>query len=98
MEQNNSLYVPPTPGFRFSYELTQIPFESEILQSFAWLTNITDMVFRYYDQTEEYREDVKYQILVSSEKCFGIYYHYYHCLPPLRYYPKYIWTKEGFEI
>ena len=97
MEQNNSLYVPPTPGFRFSYEFTQILFESEILQSFAWLTNITDMVFHFYDQTEEYLEDVKYQIRVSSEKCFYTYYHY-QCLPPLKYYPKYIWTKEGFEI
>ena len=45
--QNDELHVPPVPGVGFTLERTQgqIPWDSEILQSFAGLTNITNMKF-----------------------------------------------------
>ena len=43
MEQNGELYVPPTPGLLFREDHSQIAWDSEILQSFAELTNITNM-------------------------------------------------------
>ena len=87
--------VLPVPGWVYE---TQIPWDLEILQSFAVLTNITQITFHSYDRYEDSLEDFTYQIVVGSYECkFGIG-HYYQCVPPYRYYPWYIWTKEGFEI
>ena len=96
IEQKGELYVPPVPGYGFISDSTQIPWDSEILQSFAELTNITNMTFHYYDTYEDSREDVTYQISVGSWVCSP--YHYEQCVPPYIYYPWYIWTKEGLKI
>ena len=96
IEQNGELYVPPVPGFGFIIDTTLIPWDSEMLQSFAELTSITNITFHYYDTYEDSREDVTYQISVGSFVCKV--YHYEQCVPPTNYYPWYIWTKEGLKI
>ena len=100
MEQNGALYVPPVPGDRFIKDKTMIPYDSEILQSFAELTNITNMTFHSFDSNGDSRQDVTYQLLVGSFKC-----HMQdagrmpndQCVHSLQYYTNYIWTKEGFN-
>ena len=98
MEQNGALYVPPVPGDRFIKDKTMIPYDSEILQSFAELTNITNMTFHKTMKTiyEDSLEDFTYQILVGSSMCYVS--HDQQCAPPQKYFPWYIWTKEGFKI
>ena len=97
IEQNGELYVPPVPGLGFFYDNSQIPWDSEMLQSFAELTNITNMTFHSFENYEDSLEDVTYQIKVGSWRC-SVYYHNELCVPPYRYYPLYIWTKEGLKI
>ena len=97
MEENGELYVPPVPGLGFIIDRSQIPWDSEMLQSFAELTNITNMTFHYSDPSTDSLEDVTYQIKVGSWRC-SVYYHNELCVPPYRYYPLYIWTKEGLKI
>ena len=46
IEQNGDLYVPPVPGYGFIYDFSQIPWDSEMLQSFAELTNITNITYK----------------------------------------------------
>ena len=71
IEQNGELSVPPVPSeLGFNRDYTQIPWDSEILQSFAKLTNITSMTFQYYDSYEDSLEGVTYQIIVSCGMCF----------------------------
>ena len=94
---NGELYVPPVPGLGFIIDRSQIPWDSEMLQSFAELTNITNMTFHYSDPSTDSLEDVTYQIKVGSWRC-SVYYHNELCVPPYRYYPLYIWTKEGLKI
>ena len=96
IEQNGELYVPPVPGLGFFFDNSQIPWDSEMLQSFAELTNITNMTFHYYDIYEDYLEDMTYLILVGSFHCTE--YHHDQCVPHTSYLPWYIWTKEGFKI
>ena len=97
IEENGELYVPPVPGHGFISDSTQIPWDSEILQSFAELTNITNITFHSFDTYEDSVEDVTYQILVGSWVCYDLY-HTEQCVPPYRYFPWYIWTKEGLKI
>ena len=100
MEENSTLDVPPVPGQGFINEETLIPYDSEILQSFAELTNITNMTFHSFDSYEDSLKDVTYQLLVGSFKC-----HMQdagrmpndQCVHSLQYYTNYIWTKEGFN-
>ena len=97
IEQNGDLYVPPVPGYGFIFDFSQIPWDSEMLQSFAELTNITNITFHYFYSYEDSLEDVIYQIKVGSYVCVYLN-HYEQCVPPYRYYPWYIWTKEGLKI
>ena len=47
--KNGKLNVPPTPGIGFIRDdFTQIPWNSEILQSFSELTHSTDITVSYY--------------------------------------------------
>ena len=96
MEKNGELYVPPVPGRGFISDYPQIPWDSEILQSFADLTKITNFTFQSFDIYEDSLEEFTYQLVVGSYDCDS----YYHqqCVPPYKYYPWYIWTKEGFKI
>ena len=96
MEENGELYVPPVPGHGFIKEETQIPWDSEILQSFAELTHITAITFHFFDPYTDSVKNVIYQIQVGFWVCRT--YHYEQCVPPYRYYPRYIWTKEGLKI
>ena len=97
IEQNGELYVLPGPGLGFFIsDSTQIPWDSEMLQSFAELTKITNMTFHYYDPSTDSPEDVTYQIAVGSSRCESN--HYEQCVPPTNYIPWYIWTKEGLKI
>ena len=73
-----------------SNDASKIPSDREILQSFAWLTNITTMTFIDNDQT------TPYQLFVGSFVCVAI--HQRQCVPPSSYKPWYIWTKEGYKI
>ena len=95
MVQNGSLYVPPVPGDGL-WDRTQIPWDSEILQSFAELTDITNITFYSFKNYGDSLEDFTYQIQVGSWYCYVK--HYKQCAPPYRYWPWYIWTKEGFKI
>ena len=97
MEQNGELYIPPVPGVGFleSYR-TLVSYDSEILQSFADLTKITRITFHSFDSYEDSLNYVAYHIKVGSYLCTP--YHWEQCVPPNRYIPFYIWTKEGFKI
>ena len=96
IEQNGELYVPPVPGLKFFIDNSQIPWDSEMLQSFAELTNITNMTFHFFDNYEDSLKDVTYQIIVGSFVCRPP--HYEQCVPRHSYVPFYIWTKEGLKI
>ena len=85
---NGELYVPPAPSRGFINEETKIPLDSEIVQSFAKLTNITRMTYHSYDSYSSH-------IQVGNFICRPQ--HHRHCVPPSRYVAKYIWTKEGFK-
>ena len=95
MEQNGELYVPPVPGDGFLHDGQKVIYDSEMLQSFAALTNTTNMTFHSFDAYEDSLEDVTYQIQVGSWVCDVT--HDQQCVPPKSYYPWYIWTKEGFK-
>ena len=92
---NGELYVPPVPGRGFLWDQSQIPWDSEILQSFADFTNITGMTFHFQFSDEDSWE-VTYQIKIGFE-CISRN-HHDHCAPPHRYNPWYIWTKEGLKL
>ena len=101
MQKNGELYVPPVPGRGFIIDSSQIPWDSEILQSFAELTHITTISFHPFDPTEDSVEDFTYQILVGRFKCKiseQVSEHYEKCVPHHSYEPYYIWTKEGLKI
>ena len=90
--KNGKLFVPPVPGLGFIRHKTQIPWENEILQSFAELTNITYICFQCFDKQNH--------IIVNGRKCSNIKFNTfeYQCAPPNRYSPLYMWTKEAFKI
>ena len=75
MERNGELYVPQVPGIGFNNDdFTQIPWNSEILQSFAKLTHVTYIAFSYYDPSSNSMDInwLSYEIHVGSFKCnFG---------------------------
>ena len=79
MKKNGKLYVPPTPGIGFIRDdFTQIPWNSEILQSFSELTHSTDVTVSYYnyDSNGDFQagltEKIRYEIHVGSFSCkFG---------------------------
>ena len=99
IEQNGELYVPPTPGIGFKIGDTKIPYNSEILQSFAELNRITDLSFHIRDVSLDYslsKVNKTYQIEISSLQCNPDY--HMQCDPPHSHLPWYIWTKEGLKI
>ena len=69
-----------------------------MLQSFAELTNITSITFHYNDLYEDSLDDVTWQVEVGSYGCVNLDGNHEKCLPPVRHFPWYIWTKEGFKI
>ena len=78
MEKNGELYVPPTPGIGFiNDDFTQIPWNSEILQSFAEMTRITHITFLFHDpinygELGSAYDDLLFGIRVGNVKChFG---------------------------
>ena len=97
LEQNGELYVPPTPGWLFRDDRAILAWESEMLQSFAELTHITNITFHSYDPYEDSLDDVTWQVEVGSYKCEWMDNHI-QCVPPHNYFPWYIWTKEGFKM
>ena len=101
MEQNGQLSVPPVPGYGFREGLTQIAWDSEILQSFTELTNITNITLHSYDKYDMINmktglKDFTHRVEVGKYKCRVD--HHKQCVPPHNYVPWYIWTKEGFKI
>ena len=98
MAKYNELYVPPVPGEGFIKDKTNIPWDSEILQSFAQLTDITDINFKSYNSSQDSLEHLSYQIEVVSRSCSVGVPHHLQCVPPTKHNPWYIWTKEGFKI
>ena len=97
IEENGELKVPPVPSVRgFIRGDSQIAWDSEIIQSFAELTDITDITFHSYVPYEDSLEDFTYEIEVASLICYND--HHEQCVPPKRHFPWYIWTKEGFQI
>ena len=93
MEQNGELYVPPTPGYPFRDDRETLAWDSEILQSFAELTHITNITLRYNS-----RDIGGWQVKIGSYKCVNLVGNHVQCVSPYRYYPWYIWTKEGGKI
>ena len=95
MEQNYELYVPSVPGRQFNEDYwTKIPWDSEILQSFTLLTDITNITFHSINSNEENWDGITLQLLVGNFMCLNPK-HYMQCVPSVKYYPWYIWTKEG---
>ena len=98
MELNGELYIPPVPGRRFINGDTMIAWDSEILQSFAELTNITLITFHDLDHIRNvYEKGIAFQVKVGHYMCSDKQYHE-QCVHPINYYPWYIWTKAGFKI
>ena len=94
IDNDGDLIVPPMPGFGFTQDISRIPWDSEILQSFAELTDSTDIIFR-----SPYDSYVRPQIQVGSYLCMKYNSeHFVQCVSATRYEPRYIWTKEGFKI
>ena len=89
VHKDGELYVPPAAGILF---ISSIPWDSEILQSFARMTNITTMNF--YDINQVSILNSNY-IAVGRLVCRG---YSHQCLPPNYYYPWFIWTKERSKI
>ena len=109
MEQNGELYVPPVPGKAFTDvrsngllindRYTQLPWESEILQSFAGLTKVTYITLQKWDsQRDQSLEGVEYQIKVGNWRCTDKTAHHEQCASLKQYNAWYIWTKESFKI
>ena len=97
IEQNGELFIPPTPGYGFSEDLSQIPFDSEIIESFAEMTNVTYISLHSY--LDESSKDVKdYQLKVGTWMCPVSRPHKEQCSMTKRYEKYYIWTKGGFKI
>ena len=70
MEQNGELYVPPTPGIGFiTDDFTQIPWNSEILQSFAEMTRITHISFIDLKEFRTIPNRIGFGIYVGEFKC-----------------------------
>ena len=90
LEQNGELYVPPVPSILFINNGDMVAWDSEILQSFAQLTDITNINFY------PWKKRVENQISVGSLECESRFSR--QCAPPTRYYPWYFWTKAGFKI
>ena len=95
VHKDGELYVPPAAGIPFLEESSMIPWDSEILQSFARMTNITTMNF--YDDDYQVSFLNSTYIVVGNIVCLENP-NNQQCFPPCRYKPWYIWTKEGFKI
>ena len=98
LEKSNELHVPPLPGHWFIVDHTQIPWESEILQSFAELTKITFIMITTMDDFGRRTHEESWQVLVGSYQYNSHEGSHEQGLSPTRYYPWYIWTKAGFKI
>ena len=90
--------VPPVPGYGFKLDSTQIPWDSEILQSFVELTRIKYIITNEYEYEDLYYFRDTYQLLVGNYPCDSRVFDHVQCLHPNKYEPWYIWTKEGLEI
>ena len=67
IEQNGELHVPPVPSKElFVKGDTMVAWDSEILESFAELTDITDITFHYNDNYEDSFNDSVLLIITSS--------------------------------
>ena len=95
IEENGELYVPPTPGYIFRDDRETLAWDSEILQSFAELTHITNITLFSYDPSSNSLDDVTWQVEIGSYQCVNLGGNHEQCVSPSRYYPFYIWTKEG---
>ena len=102
MVQNGELYQPPVPTWGFIQDETQIPLDSEILQSFAELTKTTRITFYTLLIEEGFEGSVslidssfQYQLVVGDNECDS--FHPEQCAPPHNYVCQYIWTKEGLK-
>ena len=93
--ENGELYVPPIPSIQgFIRENTKIPYDSEILQSFAELTHISHIALH----PSEDLKDITYHIKAGSLKCLVSHLSHKDTCVHHSYYPVYFWTKEGFKI
>ena len=97
IEENGELYVPPLPGGGFINDSSMIPSDSEIIQSFAELTNITNITFHSFDSYKDFLEDITYQIMVGNS-IRNAFLHNEQSVPPNSYDQFFIWTKEDFEM
>ena len=66
MEENGELSVPPVPGKPFREGESQIAWDSEILQSFTELTNITNITFHYFDGIVDLRKKLEQAMMVTD--------------------------------
>ena len=109
MEQDGELYVPPVPGkafkdgrangLGFNDRYTQIPYESEILQSFTELTQSTYITLQKWDsEKDSSQQGVGYQVKVGNWRCTFMTGHNEQCASLKQYKAWYIWTKEGFKV
>ena len=109
IEKNGELYVPPVPGkaftdgrangLGFNDRYTQIPYESEILQSFVSLTASTYITLQKWEAEKDTKQGgVEYQIKVGNWRCTYRTAHKEQCASLKQYDVWYIWTKEGFKI
>ena len=97
IEQNGELFIPALPGYGFTEDLSQIPYDSEIIASFAEMTNVTYIsLLSFWDERSK---DVKdYQLKVGTWVCHVNRLHKEQCSMTKRYEKYYIWTKGGFKI
>ena len=95
--RNGTLYI-PTYKNGFATDKSQIPYDTEILQSFFELTNTTNYTIKTWGEGVDgfMKDGKKTQLCVAPWECFPFLSAY--CPPAIRYQAFYIWTKEGFDI
>ena len=96
IEENGQLYVSPVPGWGFIHKASMIPWHSEILQSFAELTNSAQNMLFTTTTTDRTQVSIKVGQLIKYLNDLD--YHDLQSLPPNNYFREYIWTKEGFKL
>ena len=84
----------------FFLDWPRLPDYSEMIHSFAEMTNITSIIFHPFDGALESLDanGVDYHIVATANMCDRLVLHKEWCTPHHTYFPLYSFTKEGLKI
>ena len=96
---SKKLNIPTDIDKGFKDRATNVPWDSTIIQTFAEMTNTTDLTVDYWSHLRGPVDQEEFQVVVGVYKCMTYARNWLlDCLPFLSYRPKYIWTKESLQI